>query len=569
MWEPAQRAGGPELATLWLPDLERAAAAALGSGGDAEGMAALAGLEALGTRCAGAYLRLAREAGRDPPTLERYDAWGRRVDRLRTGEAWRALKRAAAAEGIVADGYGPAAGPERRVRQFLKVLLFSASSGMVSCPMAMTDGCASVMRQFAAAGDEECLHVFDRLTSRDPGEAWTSGQWMTEIAGGSDVARATQTVVEARAGLPGGGSHELTGLKWFSSATDSQVALTLARECGADRCDRHLSMFLVRVPEHVGGAIRCRRLKDKLGTRQLPTGELELHACPARRLGPPGRGIQEISRMMNLTRVHNSASAASHARLMWLLCARYAEDRSVQGRPLGDHALAAERLAWMEAAVGASVALTLDCAALLGRAEDGPSGAARAEAEGLLRLMTPASKLLTAKLGVSVCTEGIEFFGGAGYVEDAGVATILRDCLVLPIWEGCSNVQALDVLRVAGSEAGRAALDSVLDQAGAAAAAARPPLGEAAEGLRRSADGLRAAASRMLQAPARRDAELLSYGVAQQLSRVRAGTRLLEQASRSAGDAAAAVVATRWCRGAAGRATAGEGYTHYEPTARL
>ena len=90
MWEPAQRGGGPELATLWLPDLERAAAAALGSGGDAEGTAALAGLEALGTRCAGAYLRLAREAGRDPPTLERYDAWSRRVDRLRTGEAWRA-----------------------------------------------------------------------------------------------------------------------------------------------------------------------------------------------------------------------------------------------------------------------------------------------------------------------------------------------------------------------------------------------------------------------------------------------------------------------------------------------
>ena len=89
------------------------------------------------------------------------------------------------------------------------------------------------------------------------------------------MARATQTVAEARAGLPGGASHELTGLKWFSSATDSQVALTLVRECGADRCDRHLSMFLVRVPEHVGGAIRCRRLKDKLGNKANASAEIK------------------------------------------------------------------------------------------------------------------------------------------------------------------------------------------------------------------------------------------------------------------------------------------------------
>ena len=434
------------------------------------------GLDAFGAVCAGEVLDLARRAEEDAarglPAVDRYDPWGGRSDALRTSEAWVALKGCAAGHGAVADGHDPERGPRRRVLQFLKCVLFSGASAMASCPVAMTDGAATVLRGFAARGDEHCAAILSRLTAREPSQAWTSGQWMTENGGGTDVSRATRTVAEP---LEGGGSdgggfatHRLSGVKYFSSATDAEVALALAREGPGPGAP--VSMFLVRLgPGTIPNHVRVRRLKRKLGTRALPTAELELRGCPARRLGEQGRGVREIAGMVNCTRLHNAASAASHARLSWQLCEDYGRRRLVQGRPLSELPLAAEVLGWMRAMVAGCVALTLDGAALLGLAESRDAGAAADDAAQLLRLLTPAVKFLTAKVSCEVCQEGMEFFGGAGYVEDVGVSRILRDALVLPIWEGASNVMALDVLRVLATPAGRVALAAALEEARAAA----------------------------------------------------------------------------------------------------
>jgi len=513
------------------------------------------GLEAFGGVCAGEVLGLARRAEEDAarglPAVDRYDSWGARADALRTSEAWVALKDCAAGHGTVADGHDPELGARRRVLQFLKCVLFSGASAMASCPVAMTDGAATVLRGFAARGDEHCAAILSRLTTRDPSQAWTSGQWMTENGGGTDVTRATRTVAEPLEEGPsnGGGfaTHRLSGVKYFSSATDAEVALALAREGPAPGAP--LTMFLVRLePGTIPNRVRVRRLKSKLGTRALPTAELELRGCPARRLGERGRGIREISGMVNCTRLHNAASAASHARLSWLLCEDYGRRRLVQGRPLGDLPLAGEVLGWMRAMVAGCVALTLDGAALLGRAESRDGDAACEEAARLLRLITPAVKFLTAKISCEVCQEGVEFFGGAGYVEDVGVSRILRDALVLPIWEGASNVMALDVLRVLATPAGRAAMAAVLEEARVAARRAsvsRPELASAAsETLRRAAALERLAAEAAGAGAGAPGDERAGRALAAGLAHLRAAGLLL------AGAAGAAPAARLWCSAA-------------------
>ena len=252
--------------------------------------------------------------------------------------------------------------------------------------------------------------------------------------------------------------------------------------------------------------------------------------------------------MVNCTRLHNAASAASHARLSWLLCEDYGRRRLVQGRPLGDLPLAGEVLGWMRAMVAGCVALTLDGAALLGRAESRDGDAACEEAARLLRLLTPAVKFLTAKISCEVCQEGVEFFGGAGYVEDVGVSRILRDALVLPIWEGASNVMALDVLRVLATPAGRAAMAAVLEEARVAARRAsvsRPELASAAsETLRRAAALERLAAEAAGAGAGAPGDERAGRALAAGLAHLRAAGLLL------AGAAGAAPAARLWCSAA-------------------
>src|SRR3954471_21493965 len=174
------------------------------------------GLRQLGHRAATDLLSLAEAAESQPPRHTPYDAWGRRVDRIETSDAWRALDRISATEGIVATAYERRHGSHSRVHQMARLYLFAPSSAVYSCPLAMTDGAA---RFLEVHGDESTRPVFAHLTSRDPQHFWTSGQWMTERSGGSDVA-STSTMARCETG----DEYRLYGLKWFTSATTSQVA---------------------------------------------------------------------------------------------------------------------------------------------------------------------------------------------------------------------------------------------------------------------------------------------------------------------------------------------------------
>src|SRR6202162_1198592 len=395
-------------------------------------------LHRLGDRAGTDIFALGEAAEASPPRHVPYDAWGRRIDRIETSDAWRELDRISATEGIVATGYERKHGAHSRIDQFARLYLFAPSSALYSCPLAMTDGAA---RFLEVHGDDDTRPVFGHLTSRDPDQFWTSGQWMTERTGGSDVG-SSSTVARCEQGL----DYRLYGSKWFTSATTSQVAMTLARIEGAPAGGAGLSVFLITLRDSDGMLrnIHVNRLKDKLGTRALPTAELTLDGTPARRVGGSGEGVRKISTLFNITRVYNTVAAVAGMRRAIALASDYARRRHAFGKSLIEHPLHVETLADMQLELRAAFLLAFRVVELLGREE---CGVATESELRLLRLLIPVAKLYTAKRAIAIASETLEAFGGAGYVEDTGIPRLLRDAQVLSIWEGTTNVLSLDALR--------------------------------------------------------------------------------------------------------------------------
>jgi alkylation response protein AidB-like acyl-CoA dehydrogenase len=392
------------------------------------------------------------------PELVQWDAWGQRVDRIEVSPLWREAQVLAARHGMVAAGYEPRLGAGARTHQFAVVHVLGPSLDVYSCPLAMTDGAA---RTLLASGDAALIDRYvPLLTTRDPARMWTSGQWMTERTGGSDVSQ-SETVARKD-----GESWRLYGTKWFTSATTAQMALTLARPEGNSEGSRGLALFLVELRDERGRLrnIQVNRLKDKLGTRKVPTAELTLDGAPATLVGAPGDGVRAITPMLSVTRTWNAVSAVSGMRRALALARDYARRRRAFGALLVDKPLHADTLAGLEAEYAGAFCLAFRSAELIGALERG-AAESREEGERLSRTLIPLAKLTTAKQAVAVASEAIEACGGAGYVEDTGLPRLLADAQVLPIWEGTTNVLSLDTLRALGKGGAVEALAGELERA--------------------------------------------------------------------------------------------------------
>jgi alkylation response protein AidB-like acyl-CoA dehydrogenase len=269
---------------------------------------------------------------------------------------------------------------------------------------------------------------------------WTSGQWMTESIGGSDVGQ-TETV--ARRDVD---RWRLYGTKWFTSATTADMALTLARPEGNSPGGRGLAMFYLELRDENGRLqnLRINRLKDKLGTRKLPTAELTLDGVEAIPVAGLENGVRNITPMLTITRTWNAVGATLGMQRAVALTRDYASKREAFGAALIDKPLHVDTMADMIAETQGAFLLTFRVVELLGRIESGEA----TEADQLVsRMLTPIAKLTTGKQGVAVASEALEGFGGAGYVNDTGLPKLLADAQVLPIWEGTTNVLSLDTLR--------------------------------------------------------------------------------------------------------------------------
>lgn len=433
----------------------------------------------LGELSGGELHREALASYRDEPRLEQWGAWGRRVDHIELTPIWKKAQRIAAERGIVATAYENKSGALSRIHQFALLFVIDPSWHVYSCPLAMTDGAAKTL--VVSKNEELIQRALPRLTSRDPDHAWTSGQWMTERTGGSDVG-ISETVARPIDGEPG--MFTLHGTKWFSSATTSEMALTLARPVGNPPGGRGLSLFYVEVRNADGtmNGIGVNRLKDKMGTRMVPTAELTLDGARAVPVLGLGDGIKNITPMLTITRTWNAVSSVSSMRRALVLAKDYARRRVAFGAPLSEKPLHVDTLAAMEAEAQGALLLAFRVVELLGKEERGELSEDEAT---LLRLLTPIAKLVTAKQAVTVTSECIEAFGGAGYIEDTGLPRLLRDAQVLPIWEGTTNVLSLDLLRVL-SKGG--SLEPLLREIRACVADADPSLKGPAEAAVRASE---------------------------------------------------------------------------------
>jgi alkylation response protein AidB-like acyl-CoA dehydrogenase len=491
-------------------------------------------LTALAAEVTGPLREAHADAEAHPPRLVRYDGWGARVDRIETAPGWERLRRAAAEHAVVALPYLDKAreqwGAGARVVQHALLHLYGPESATFGCPVAMADGAAALLcRPEIDAGVRDTW--LPRLVSTDPDVAVTSGQWMTESQGGSDISRSTTVAV------PGPGGWRLTGEKWFCSAIDSALAVALARPEGASPGSRTLVPFLIR---RDAAGITVHRLKDKLGTRALPTAEVGLRDVAAVPLGDPGQpGLARMMALVVVTRLHNAAISAAGMRRGLGYARSHAEQRTVASGRLAQNPLHRAVLGQLAVDAQAAFALAAHAFALLGRVEvDGEPAAAEE-----LRVVAPLVKLTTARLAVASASEYLECFGGAGYVEDTGIPRLLRDAQVLPIWEGTTNVLALDVLRALVSSGAQPLLRRVV--------AARDV---AAVRLPEVADTLAAAASRLgddiATAAAEPEAPSVVAGMRQlalRMGHVLAAALLVEHADWAA-DESAAVAATLWIR---------------------
>ncbi|KAI5117989.1 hypothetical protein M0805_004486 [Coniferiporia weirii] len=415
-----------------------------------------------------------------PPALTQYDQWGRRVDRLETSEGWRRLKAIAQEEGIVAIPYERKFGGLSRVYGFAKAIVATGDFQMIFCPLSMTDGAARVIE--LSGTPEMKRDIFPRLISRDPAVAFTAGQWMTERPGGSDVSQTETTATpvpedpdRALDSSARGAAYTLDGFKWFSSATDGDVALALARTGPATAGSRSLSLFLVplrhpllpasvrtpgsdapnrRAPSTSNNNIFVHRLKNKIGTHALPTAELSIAGARAQLLSAPGAGVRSIAPVLNITRMHSAAGSVGNLRRALAIARAYAVVRHVPMRTNGDAAtkliplcdvpLHTAQLARAALVYRALVHLFVGAAALLGRTECGEADAG----ERLrLRVLTPVVKAFAAELAVAAVEECMCALGGLGYMEETGIGRLIRDGLVERIWEGTATVLSLDLVR--------------------------------------------------------------------------------------------------------------------------
>ncbi|KAL8180504.1 UNVERIFIED_CONTAM: hypothetical protein K2H54_026139 [Gekko kuhli] len=501
-------------------------------------------LERFGARLKNEIDLLGRECELNPPRLQQFDAWGQRVDQIITCAAWKKMKEISAEEGLIAEAYEKRYSSWSRVYQVAKLYLYAPSAGFFTCPLAMTDGAAKVIESLGIPRPVQ--EAYANLTSRDPRKFWTSGQWMTERKGGSDVANGIETVARE---LPDG-SYTLHGLKWFTSATDSDISLTLARVMTAEgqvkQGSKGLSLFYLETRDKEGklNGIQIQRLKEKLGTKQVPTAELFLDGARAHRISAESRGVASIANMLTITRIHNVISAVASMRRIITMARDYATKREAFGKPLKEHPLHIQTLARMEVQVRGAFLLLMEMSRLLGLEE---TNMATEQEQHILRLLTPVAKLYTGKQAIAVISEGLECFGGQGYMEDTGLPTVLRDAQVLTIWEGTTNILSLDVLRALIKSQGKV-LDAFFSSAQAKLEAAFS-LSELKPSVQAAQSALHKLGQFVQKAGSKGEAEmqLAARDFAYTLARIYGGVLLLEYASRSSASTTDIIAAQRWC----------------------
>jgi len=474
-------------------------------------------LDAMGATAGGELDALAADADRNPPALRAFDAGGRRVDEVVFHPAYREMERLAFCRfGLAAMSHreGVLGWPTRvpHVVKYALSYLFAQAEFGILCPVSVTDSTSRMLRWF---GSEELkARYLPGLTSTDPVTLRQGTQWMTERTGGSDVGAST-----TRAARDAGGTWRLYGEKWFCSNANADMAITLARPEGAPAGTRGLGMFLIPrlLPDGARNSWTINRLKDKLGSRSMATGEVTYAGAVAYPVGDLESGFKQMMGMVNVSRLSNAMRAAGIMRRCVLESVVHARGRAAFGRGLIELPLLRTNLLEMLLDAEAAASVVLHSAAALDRADAGS-----AEDRALVRVLTPLAKCWITYRARTVAGDAMSVRGGNGYIEEWPNGRLLRDAHLGAIWEGTSSVVALDVQRAVLKDGG---LDALAGYAGERLASVTVPaaaglvrqLRTAFDDLRRRADGWPSLDDEARELDARPMAEQLYHAVAASL----------------------------------------------------
>jgi acyl-CoA dehydrogenase len=410
-------------------------------------------LDRLGALAGGHLDECARLADRHVPVLHQRDRFGRDAQWIEYHPAYRELERAAFGEfGIHAmslrKGIMGWSQPYPVVAKHAFTFLFNQAEFGLGCPINVTDGCAKLLAKFGS----EALQTkyLDGLTQTDMSKLTQGGQFMTEKEGGSDVGTLTTTAVQE-------GDHwRLSGEKWFCSNADAEIVMLLARPEGAVGGTRGVGLFLMprRLDDGSPNHYRIVRLKDKLGTRSMASGEIKLEGAIAYAVGKLNRGFVQMAEMVNSSRLSNGVKSTALMRRAHHDALAVARNRVVFGQRIIDLPLARRQLMKIMLATEQALSMSFLTADALDRAEAGSQDAA-----ALLRILTPTLKFRATRDARKVCGDALEMRGGIGYIEEFATARLLRDAHLGSIWEGTGNIVAIDALqRAVGRHGADAAL---------------------------------------------------------------------------------------------------------------
>jgi acyl-CoA dehydrogenase len=383
---------------------------------------------------------LSARADREGPLLQTHDERGERVSRVVHHPDYHRLEELSYGRGIVAIKYEKGFLAKHRERRHLvgfgASYYFAQTEMGLYCPICMTDGVARVLELYGSGLPIE--ETIGRLTTRDLSRLWQGAMFLTERQGGSDVG-ANRTAARTA-----NGRWFLNGDKWFCSNVGAEAILALARMPGGPPGTEGLGLFLVLRdrPEGNGRTIVIHRLKEKLGVRSMATGEVTFEDTEATRIGGAGEGFKQMAEMLNLSRLYNAVASVAAMRRATLEALAYGHRREAFGRRLWDLPLWRSTMADVVAETLGAFCLAFEAVRALDRADGGDANATR-----LARLLVPMTKVLCGKLAIPVVSESMEAIGGNAYIEESILPRLLRDCQVLPIWEGTSNILSLDVMR--------------------------------------------------------------------------------------------------------------------------
>jgi acyl-CoA dehydrogenase len=394
----------------------------------------------LGALAGGRLDELARAADKHPPILHARDRFGRDEDWIDYHSSYREMEAIAFGDfqfHAMSHRAG-ALGTDRPLpavaKYALQYLFVQAEFGLM-CPISVTDTSIHLIRKFASPELRD--YLLPKMLSGDVATMWKGTQFMTERAGGSDVG-AIETTARCEHG-----EWRLYGDKWFCSHADADVALLLARPEGAPGGTEGLALFALprRLKDGRRNAYRIVRLKDKLGTRSMASGEIRLEGAVAYLVGDAGRGLKQMMEQVNLSRLSHGVRAAAMMRRCVneaMVCAR---SRKAFGKTIIEYPLLRRQLLKIAVPVEQSLSMFLFAASAMDRANAGSK-----EAESVLRILTPLLKFRACRDNIPVVTGAMEMRGGNGYIEEWVQARLVRDAHIGVLWEGTSNINALDII---------------------------------------------------------------------------------------------------------------------------